>query len=57
MGTQQVLNQLPYGLLRELQNIIWNISCCKKIIFVILIIIIIAQIIAIPIIITKSYSY
>ena len=45
------------NLIRELQKIIWQISCCKKIIFVILIIIIIAQIIAIPIIITKSYSY
>ena len=45
------------NLIRELQNLIWQITCCKKIIFVILIIIIIAQIIAIPIIITKSYSY
>lgn len=57
MRTQQELNQLPYGLLRELQNIIWNISCCKKIIIVVLIIIIITQIIIIPVVIHSSYSY
>ena len=57
MRTQQDLNQLPYGLLRELQNIIWNISCCKKLIIVVLIIIIISQIIIIPVAIYSSYSY
>jgi hypothetical protein len=45
------------NLIRELENLIWQITCCKKIIFIILIIIIIAQIIVIPIIIKKSYSY
>ena len=54
-GTQS--RQIPYALLRELENIIWNITCCKKLIFSILIIIIICQIFVIPIIIHYSYSY
>lgn len=49
--------RVPYALLRELQNIIWNITCCKKVIFFFLIFIIICQIIIIPIIIHYSYSY
>lgn len=50
-------SQISSGLLRDLQNLIWQISCCKKIIVFFLILIIIAQIIAIPIIINYSYSY
>lgn len=50
-------SKISYGLLRELQNLIWHISCCKKIIFFFLIIIIIAQIVIIPVIIYCSYSY
>ena len=50
-------SQIPNSLLRELENIIWHITCCKKFILFFLIIIIIAQIIAIPIIIYCSYSY
>lgn len=49
--------EMSYSLLRELQNLIWQITCCKKIIILFLIIIIIAQIIVIPIIINKCYSY
>ena len=49
--------EMSYSLLRELQNLIWQITCCKKIIILFLIIIIIAQIIIIPIIINKCYSY
>jgi hypothetical protein len=50
-------SQISKGLLRDLQNLIWNISCCKKVIMVFLVLIIIAQIIAIPLIINYSYSY
>lgn len=50
-------SKISYHILRELKDIVWQITCCKKIIFIILIIIIIAQIIAIPLIIHNSYSY
>ena len=50
-------SQMSHGLVREIQNIIWHISCCKKIIMFFLVIIIIAQIVSIPIIIYNSYSY
>lgn len=49
--------KISFNIMRELKDIIWQITCCKKIIFIILIIIIIAQIIAIPLIIYNSYSY
>jgi hypothetical protein len=49
--------QLAISLLKELDNMIKNISYCKKIIIVILIIIIIIEIIVIPLIIKFSYSY
>lgn len=51
------INQIPFGILREIQDIIWHISCCKKIIIFVLVLIIIAQIIIIPVIIYNSYSY
>ena len=57
IGAQQQLNHLPNGILRELQNILWNISCCKKMIIVVLVFIVIAQIIIIPVVIHSSYSY
>ena len=49
--------EMSYSLLRELQNLIWQISCCKKIIIFFLVFIIIAQIVIIPIIINNCYSY
>ena len=49
--------KLVYSILRELENLIRKISCCKKIIVVILIIIAIGQIIAIILLIKYSYSY
>ena len=51
------INQIPRGILREMQDIIWHISCCKKVIIFVLVLIIIAQIIIIPVIIYNSYSY
>ena len=49
--------KLVYSILRELENLIWKISCCKKIIVVILIIIAIGQILAIILLVKYSYSY
>ena len=49
--------EMSNSLLRELQDLIWQITCCKKIIIFFLIFIIIAQIVIIPIIINNCYSY
>lgn len=49
--------EMSHSLLRELQDLIWQITCCKKIILFFLIIIIIAQIVVIPLIINNCYSY
>ena len=49
--------EMSNSLLRELQDLIWQITCCKKIIIFFLIFIIIAQIVVIPIIINNCYSY
>lgn len=55
---KSIANQnLVYSIMRELENLIWKISCCKKIIVVILIIIAIGQIIAIILLVKYSYSY
>ena len=46
-----------YFLLKELQNELRKIACCRRCIIFILILIVIIQVLAIPLIISKSYSY
>ena len=52
---QNSVNQ--QNMTKELDGIIRNISCCRKVIFIFLLLVIIAQIIIIPCIIKYSYSY
>ena len=50
-------SQLTNKYVKDLKNIVSNISCCKRCIIFFIILIIIIQVVAIPLIILYSYSY
>ena len=50
-------SQLTNRYVNEVKNIVYNITCCKKVILFIIILVIIVQVVVIPLIIKYSYSY
>ena len=50
-------SQLTNRYVNDVKNIVYNITCCKKVILFIIILVIIVQVVVIPLIIKYSYSY